>query len=636
MKHKLLSAAAAVCVSLSAAAGLRGQTGGRRGASPKAAGEAEAARQQAQGRRLNALQTLLYLKTSAAEIGDAQDRVRVLVEVADALWVADQPQSRELFQRAFDSAVEYENGLDEKQRKLFGMALRQRVVARIARRDAAFANRLLSDSLPKEAPTATPDGAFAKLYGQDSARGDVLVRAAVEMLTTDKDAAVQLGRLAAVEGFTQGLRSLLVALRAKDSAAADSIFEIAFQSAAARHPRELVEALFIWDYAFQRGDIYLGQVSWFKESGPEAPVPFEVKQRALAFALEAVLEGAQQFDLAAASDEERPLVRERYALIYSLGSQIMPDVGRYAPNQLQLLQTQLSRVEQELREQGRKPPEPPEPLPTTASASEDVDKMLDIASRVTNLKVRDGVYARAALTLYMHHQYDRALEIAGKIDDHALGLMLTEPIKFDRAGELLAAKNLDAALAVVRTLEKPEVRALALARIGGAFFAAKKPERAVEVLNEAEALTWKAEPSLELASASLAIAQTYLAQDRAKAADLTGVAVRTANSAGGDEPWELLLAGSGPEARLSAQNLNWVTGRGGIVTSVSVTYPKLAGLLDVISKLSSPDLDGGLMLARQLKWKSVSLAAQAVVCREALEGATENKGAQNRGRGRAE
>lgn len=640
MRFKLLGATALACTLVSSATGLRGQTGARRGAARPAPDEAEVARQQqqAQSRQLSALQTLLYLKNTASEIEDAQDRVRVFIEVADALWIADQQQSREVFQRAFDNAVAYENGLDEKQRKSFGMALRRRVVARIARRDAAFANRLLNASVPKEAERpATPDDAFAKLYGQDSARGDVLVRAAAEMLATDKEAAVQLGRLAAAEGFTQGLRRFLVVLRAKDRAAADFIFEIAFQSAAGRSPKELVEALFLWDYAFQRGDIYLGPVAWLNESGGQAqPVSFEIKQRALSFAIEAVLENAQQFDMASATDEERPLVRERNVLIYSLASQIMPDVERYAPGQSQLLQTQLSRIEQDLRDQGHTPPAPPEPLPTTESASEDVEKMLNIASRVTNQKVRDGVYARAALTLYMHHEYERALEIANKIDDHALELMLTEPIKFDRAGELLAAKNPDAALTVARTLDKPEVQISVLARIGRAFFDVKKPARATEVLGEAEVLAAKTEPSQDLASALLAIAQSYMAQDRAKAADITASAIRAANASGAGEPWELLLAGTGPDGRLSAQNLNWASGRGGIVTSVSVTYPKSAGLLDVISKLSASDLDNGLMLAQQLKWKSVSLAAQAVICREALESGWKNKGVRDRGRGRAE
>jgi hypothetical protein len=401
----------------------------------------------------------------------------------------------------------------------------------------------------------------------------------------------------------------------------------------------LVEALFLWDYAFRRGEIYLGQVSWLAEgAGQPAPQPVspEVKRRALAFAVEAVLENVQRFDLAAAKEEERPVARERYVLIHSLATQIMPDVERFAPAQLALLQTHLRRIDQELRDQGRTPPAQPEPAQSAGEADADVEKMLNIASRVTNLKVRDGVYARAALTLYLRREYERALEIVGKIDDDVLELEMGEPIKFDRAGELLAAKETDAALAVVRTLERPAAKVVALARLAAAYFAAKNPARAAELLGEAEALAEKTEPSIEMALASLAVAQGHLAHDRAKAAELTAAAVRVANAAGGEEPWELLRAGGGAEGRLAVENLNWASGRGGIVTSVSVTYPKPAGLLDVLSKLAAADLDESFMLARQLKWKSVSLAAQALVCRETLEGTQRNKGAQNSGRARAE
>src|SRR5215213_8778850 len=437
MRFKALSAALLVGAMFSTAAGLQAQKGARRPAAKPAPAESAAVQQRQQ---LDALQTLLFLKNSAAEIKDARDRVRVLLEVADAMWAADQEQSREVFRRAFDGAVEYEGGLEEKEAKLFGMALRRSVVARVARRDAALADRMLSASVPKEAAPATTKESFAKLYGIDSARGDVLVRAAVEMLATDKETAVQLGRLAAAEGYTQGLRHFLVALRAKDAAAADSVFEVALFAASRRSPKELVEALFLWDYAFRHGGIYLGQVSWLPEEAQQAgaPVAPEVKRRALAFAVEAILENVQQFDLSAAKEEERPVARERYALIHSLASQIMPDVERFAPAQSALLQTHLRRIDQELRDQGRTPPTPPEPMQTSGEANEDVEKMLSIASRVTNIKVRDGVYARAALTLYLNRQYERALEITDKIDDDKLELEMAEPIRFDRAGELLA------------------------------------------------------------------------------------------------------------------------------------------------------------------------------------------------------
>lgn len=634
MKIRVVSVLVLFGVLVYPVAGRQGQKGQRK-AGGKGATAGAAATQQQHQQQQGALQTLLYLKNSAAEIENAQDRVRVLVEVADALWIADQEQAREVFRQAFENAIEFESGLDEKRRKLFGMTLRQKVVTRVARRDPALADKMISTSVSKPSEP-TPDEEFAQLYGLGSARGDVLVRAASEILTTDKSTAIQTARLAASDGFSQGLRRFIVGLRARDRAAADALFDLILQTASTRRPKEVVEALFLWDYAFQHGDIYLGPVSWLSE-GKDAPTPVapEMKRRALFFAVDAILENVRQFNLAAATEAEKPLVRQRYVLIHSLASQIMSDVEKLMPSSLPLLQTHLRRLDQELRDMGSTPPSLPEPLPTTASASDDVEKLLEIASRVTNPQVRDGVYARAALRLYLHQEYDRALEIARKIENPALALMLTEPIKFDRAGDLITRKELDAALAVARGIETPEVRITALARLGGAFFAAKKPLRAVEILTEAEAVAAKANPSVELASAVLGVAHSYTGQDRARVVDITSSAIRTANAVEGDEPWELLQAGIG-DARLAAQNHNWVTGKGGIITSVSVAYPKVAGLLDVLSKLSESDLDDGLLLARQLKWKGLSLAAQAVVCREELERIHQDKRGQAKSKLRAE
>lgn len=582
--------------------------------SPKRSEESSAAalRQQA------AIQTLQFLRNSANDIENTRERVRLLLEVGDAFWLADRRQAREVFRLAAEQAAAYEDALDEKGRKAERVSLRQTVISRVARRDPAYANRLLADFAPKEAE-ATPNDTMGRLYGRDDPRGDALVRAASEILPGDSTQAAQVARLAATSGFTQGFRQFLVALRAKDPAAADALYEAAFQTASARQPKELVEALFIWDYAFQHGTIYLGRISWLGEDAKApTPVSAEVKKRALTFAVEAIIENVRQFSLTAATEDDRPLVRERYVLIHSLAAQVMPDVGRLLPSALPLLQTHVSRIEQELREFGSTPPEPPEPLPSTSGVNDDVEKMLNIATRVTNPQVRDGVYARAALSLYLHGEYQRALEVAGKIEGAALALQMSEPIRFDWAGALIEKGELDAAAEVARALDAPEVRATALAKLGAAYFAAKKQGAAAAVLAEAERALSKAPASAEAAAATLAVARGYLEGDREKSLDVTAAALRAINAVEGDKAWELINAGGGA-GKLAAQSHQWETGRGGTITRMNVTYPQTASLLELLTTLSPNDLDEGLMLARQLKSKGLSYTAQAVVCRQAIE-----------------
>jgi hypothetical protein len=573
-------------------------------------------------RRQEALQTLQFLRNSAADIEQPRERIRVLLEVADAFWPAEEEQARELFRQAAGLAAEFDAAAaeGEKAGKAAGALLRQTVITRIARRDPSLAHKLLLEYAPTKPGRQAEGDAFGQLYGRDDAKNDLLLNAASELLQTDPATAGEVARFAAAGGFSQGLRSFLLALRAKSPAEADALYEVVFRQASAHRPRELSEALFIWDYAFRPGTIYLGPVAWLGErSSPPTPVTPEVKRRALAFAVEAIVDNVQQFDLSAAPEPEKPLVRERYVLIYSLASQIMPDVEKFLPASVPLLQTHLRRLAQALSEVGGKLPSPPEPLPSGAGTKDGVEKWLDIAPRVTNPQLRDGAYARAALTLYLRGEYERALEVAGKIEGAALARQLTEPVRFDQAGELIERGSLFEAEKVARAIESPAVRATLLARLGAAYFDAKKPAQAAAVLGEAEESAAKAGQPSASASAFLAVALSYAGHDQLRAAAVASAAVRAINAVEGEEPWELLQAGVGQKGRLSAQNPYWSSGKGGVVTSLAVTYPRLAGLFDVLSKLGEGDLGEGLMHARQVKSRGLSYAAQAMLCGRALE-----------------
>jgi hypothetical protein len=91
-------------------------------------------------RQESALQTLLYLRNSSLDIENGPDRVRVLVEVADALWLIDRDQARETFKQSFALAMELDKGKSSAQSGSGPTrALQQSVVTRIARRDPALA-----------------------------------------------------------------------------------------------------------------------------------------------------------------------------------------------------------------------------------------------------------------------------------------------------------------------------------------------------------------------------------------------------------------------------------------------------------------------------------------------------------------
>src|SRR6185503_6462455 len=116
------------------------------------------------------------------------DRVRVLLEIADALWMINKEEAREIFRQSFARAGEFNDSTAETRSSTSLKRLQQLVITRIAKRDPALAKRLLLTAPPLD--TKQSDG-FAELYGANASRSEMLVKAATETLPTDTSQAVQ-------------------------------------------------------------------------------------------------------------------------------------------------------------------------------------------------------------------------------------------------------------------------------------------------------------------------------------------------------------------------------------------------------------------------------------------------------------
>jgi hypothetical protein len=326
-----------------------------------------------------------------------------------------------------------------------------------------------------------------------------------------------------------------------------------------------------------------------------------------------LVENAQQFYLANASAADKPLTLERYAAMYSLAAQILPDVQAIAPAAAPTIMALMNRLNQEIDEQGQKPPSPLEPLP--AGDNSDVDKLIEQAAKAPNTAAKDALYARAAYRLFLREEYERALEVARNIDDADLQLKVTEPVRFDWVGSLIKQNKLESGLTVARAIQTPELRAAVWFVFAAEHMQKRNQQQATAVLNEAEAAAGRGKPSVYLASAVLGVAQLYLQFDNAdQAQQATSNAIQLMNAGEESDRWGL-LGKSSPSQRVIAE---WISKRGEGV-SVKSTYPKVAGLLDVLSKIAESRFDAGLMLARDIKPKALNFATQAALCRQVVE-----------------
>lgn len=582
------------------------------------------ASQELESLRQKVFQMLLSLRSEAAQIESVPDQVRSLLEVADSLWLIDQAQAKDVFMQSYERAANYDEsygGKTSKANRGTSTSLRQMVITRVARRDISLANSLITKRLAntQEQKSKEPD-IYEELYGGGNSRNEPLIVAAKELLPVDTKKAAQVATHASSEDFSQSLRLFLLELRLKDSQSADALFESIFKIASTRQPKKLVDALFLWDYAFQRSDIYLGLVSWSREPAEKrSPVTSNVKVRTLSFAIDAVLENARLFSLTSISDADKPIVLERYVLLHSVATQILPDVKKYMPSIESALQAELRRLEQELLSNGRTLPKLPDPPSQYSDTQDSVDKLIERASKAANVKLRDGLYARAAFRLYLHGELEQALSLAHKIESLSLRLKLIEPIKFDQAGFMISQDNLNGAQSIAYNMETTELRAAILAKIGDAYLNSKKQEQALEILNNAGSVAETARPTIFLGSVMLGIASRVLEHDRDRGMELISAAIRKINGIDEGELWELIQTANGLSGRLSAQNRSWSARKDGSLTSVTIVYPRFAGLVDVFSKISKSNLDEAMLLIQQLKWTSLRCSTQAIIAGQAIE-----------------
>lgn len=120
-------------------------------------------------------------------------------------------------------------------------------------------------------------------------------------------------------------------------------------------------------------------------------------------------------------------------------------------------------------------------------------------------------------------------------------------------------------------------------------------------------------------------AKTYLKlNDRNQAQAAVTLAIDLINLSVDGREWEFLGGSSNAGGQLSVQDIQWTDRKDGGVDSVTVVYPRLAGLLDVLPKASEIDFEDALMLARQLKAKGLNFAVQAALCRQTIEGIQRN------------
>lgn len=577
---------------------------------PAAAGEAEEL-------RLSAISLLHSLAQSANEMGNVAERVRVLAEIGDAFWLVDPEQGRALLVRSFKEIDKLAARSQANPEMLASQkrSLRRVVLSRIVKHEPSLANDLIH-SLADEIPTA--DEKAMQRQGVPTPNADALLAAADNLLASDPKQAAAVAAYSLKDGLSQRLRLFLIKLRAKDSVAADGLVRAAVHEASAQHPGRLFDVMVLWDYVYQPQDFFFNGIVWRREKNENRQdVSRDLRRLVLAFAVNAIVENLQQIPAGADAAQDRNLAHAQLASLHSVIQQLLPSMQADWPRGTTDLQQALFRADQELRTSGLPPPSRP-PIEDPNAPITAIDSLIEKAAAAPQGDARDALYLDTSLKLLELRQYERAKEIASRIDDLERRAMILEPLNFRLANQLVEQANLDEALTIASQLKAPELRIAALARIGKAHIEAGDSRTGVQTLNTAQAAASKADPTLELSAAALRVAAALSKEDPIRTAELITLAIQIVNKVKPDDsPWVLLAAADVDDAL----HLSWKNEEGGGLKWVKSVLPRNGGLVNLLAK---QEFNQAISLAKAINNKALSLAAQAAICRAAIE-STKNK-----------
>lgn len=563
--------------------------------------------------RLSAISLLHSLAQSANEIENVEDRVRVLAEIGDAFWSVDREYARTVLVRSFKEIDKLIPGVDDARLYVAGQKqqLRHVVLARVAKHDTALAKQLIDDQA-KDTPTL--DEKASKIYGADNPSSEVFLSIAQTFIATDPKRAATIALYSVQDGLSQRFRYFLIQLHARDSDVADVVVTEAINRVGRRHPGNLFDVLMLWEYAYQPPDFYFNGISWNREY-KEVSADAELKRLVLNYALNTIVENLQQLPKSE-SAQDQGLVQLRLGALHSVIQQLLPSMQADLPRGASDLQQALVRVEQEFRDNGGAPPQ----RPVSENSDEEkttLEKWIEDASEASQGEARDNLYLAASLQLFWNRQFDRAKELAGRIDDLEKRAMILEPLNFVVSADLVEKKNLQEAWNVANQLKTTEYRICALARVGRAFLETGDAQSGMQSLTAAQSLINKSDPSFELAASTLRVAAAFSKSDQVRISEGIALGIHVMNKVKLDEtPWRLMDSVSDEDSFLV--DAKYMSGgpRTSGISVIRTALPQAGGLADVLSRL---DFNDAIILAKTVNRKPLSMMAQASVCRRVIE-----------------
>ena len=446
----------------------------------------------------------------------------VMLRAADLAWLYDQTKARATFVDAFEIATRNfkekgDKDTNDGRLRVQGIDHRYRVINAIAKRDSAWARKLLKQILDEETQEAADKA--AKDSSQINRTGEKILNLATSLVSSDQPAALALARNSLSYPAGIQLPFFLFKLSEVNRTAADQFYAEAL-NAYARAPMD--QLLYLSSYPFaQRREIGEMPIYTFY-AVPEGLAPNPSLQRAFVMTLlgrsreliQNPASGARGTRFSDASQIFMALSR-----LEPLTATSLPDLTGALSEAKGNVFSLLSQAEQQ--KTGNSLTDPPKRT---------FDEKIEAADKLANANNREAGIALAILDAAETESLEKLDAASMKLDDLKLRSQVLSLAYFYRAQKAIKDKNIDESRKLAAKVEEPDQRAYLYAQIATESLKQKKSDTEVrEMLEDVLEAVAKAPDSDVKARAILVVVHLYSPIDPNRAVSLLGDVIKTIN-----------------------------------------------------------------------------------------------------------
>lgn len=464
---------------------------------------------------------------------DAVRRIAVLIRAADMLWPFQQDKARAAFAEAFELAVQNEKEQNEltKDRPrsllMFTPDRRYVVIRAVAKRDSAWAKKLTEQMLKLDRQSG--EQASTKDSFNDVLTGQKLLDSAMQLISTDINAAFDLARASLNYPATVEISRFLYKLAEVNQQAADQFYDQALVVYADRPMREFLY-LQAYPFAFNYGGdmpvfgSYVVPANFVTNNSLQRRFVQTLLRRAQQ-ALEIPLDEGDNFNLS--TGPKFPGTGHIVQVLMRIEPQVralLPDLSEAVVQAREKILVSLSVETQQtfLR---------PDRNEVSSSPTQTFDELIETAEKTPNVNNRDDLIATAVLSAASDKEsLAGVVEAIDKITDSSIRAPLLDWLYFRRAKDAANGKRFDEAERLVSKVEGREQRAYLRTEIAkGLLNASETQTHAREVLDEAITEANKAGMTIFAARTLLTASNLYAKIDLSRSISVLGDAINCIN-----------------------------------------------------------------------------------------------------------